>query len=455
MSPTPTPAPARTPAWLSTWMAASTALFFLLMLSAPSGYSMSGGLLFLGGIMIWLATSAVQRNRAIDAPDSSAAAWSGEDRVLCWLLLAFFLTNAVTVLWHGDSGKYLDQGIRYVLAIPILAGLRRARLRLDWLWAGLGLGLMGAAAVAWWQTSHIGIRRADGFLTSAIPFGDIALLMAFWCFMGAVLAGQRRRHAWAVFLLAGTLAGAYAFIASATRGGLVALPILVILAAAALLQPRRAHPLALRHTMMVAGGVAVVAAGAAAVMIALPSGQIAEGRYTHAMTEWRAYAQEGDARNNIGSRLEAWKSALISIPERPLLGWGHKEYDAQIQRLIEAERIHPFVATLANTHNNFIEVWLRQGSLGLIAFLALMITSFWYFCRRLRAPSLVVRVLACCGASLPAGFAAFGLTQVILGRNNGVMFFVLSLAILWAAMRQMEADARRSVTEAQSDRNRR
>jgi O-antigen ligase len=34
---------------------------------------------------------------------------------------------------------------------------------------------------------------------------------------------------------------------------------------------------------------------------------------------------------------------------------------------------------------------------------------------------------------------AYGLTQVILGRNNGVMFFLVSLAVLWAAVRSAEA----------------
>ncbi|WP_269499885.1 O-antigen ligase family protein [Castellaniella sp. S9] len=424
------PTPARTPAWLSTWMAASVAIFFLLMLSAPSGYSVGGGLLFLGGVAIWLAGTG-RRSGAADASAPPAAAWSGEDRTLCWLLLAFFLTNAAAVLWHADSGKYLDQGIRYALAIPVLLGLRRARLRLDWMWAGLALGLAGAAAVAWWQIGHIGVPRAEGFLTSAIPFGDIALVMAFWCLMGAILPAVHRRPAWAVFLLAGALAGIYAFIASATRGGLVAVPIFAVLAAVALLRRQYLRPLL--------GGCAVMVAGAAIVMTALPAGQIAEGRYASAVAEWQAYTRDGNAANNVGSRLEAWKSALISIPERPLLGWGHEEYDSHLQGLIETGRIHPFVGTLSNTHNNFIEIWLHQGTLGLFAFLALLITSCWYFCRRLQSPDLTVRVLACCGASLPAAFAAFGLTQVILGRNNGVMFFVLSLAILWAAMRQAEA----------------
>lgn len=425
--------PAPTPAWLSTWMAAGAAIFFLLMLSAPSGYSVGGGVLFVGGAAVWLATSSVGRNGATNGATPQAAPWSGEDRALCWLLLAVFLVNAVAVLWHGDSGKYLDQGTRYVLAIPILVGLRRARLRLDWLWAGLALGLAGAAAVAWWQTGHIGVLRAEGFLTSAIPFGDIALTMAFWCLMGAILAGMRRRPLWAAFLLAGALAGAYAFIASATRGGLVALPIFAVLAAVALWHRQFRKPLLL--------GCTALAAGMAIVMTIQPVSQIAEDRYASTVAEWQDYTRDGNAANNVGSRLEAWKSALISIPQRPLLGWGHEEYDGHLRHLIEAGRIHPYVATLSNTHNNFLEIWLHQGTLGLFAFLAMMITSFWYFCRRLRAPDLTVRVLACCGASLPAAFGAFGLTQVILGRNNGVMFFVLSLAILWAAMRQAEAQA--------------
>lgn len=430
----PTP-PATPPAWLSTWMSACAALSFLLMLSVPSGYSVGGGLLLLGGLAVWWTGRHPGRPHPAGMPDGRVAApWTTEDRTLCALLLAVFAVNALAVLWHGDSGKYLDQGVRYLLAIPILAGLRRVQLRLDWLAAGLALGLFATAGVAAWQTIGMGYERAMGFVTSAIPFGDMALTMAFWCLMGAALAAIQRRWTWAALLLAGALAGTYAMIASASRGSLVALPILAVLAAVALL--RRAH---LRPLM---AGIAILAAAAAIVLSALPTGHIAQSRYAAALDEWHAYSQRGVVtNNNVGSRLEAWKAALISIPERPLLGWGHAQYDNHLRELIGAGRIAPFVGTLANTHNQFIEIWLHQGSLGLIAFLALLIASFWYFCRRLRAPMPAVRVLACCGAALPAAFAAYGLTQVILGRNNGVMFFLVSLAVLWAAMRQAERDA--------------
>ncbi|WP_323017831.1 O-antigen ligase family protein [Castellaniella sp.] len=418
---------------LSIWMSASAALFFLLALSAPNGYSWGGGLLLLGGLATaWSRrgrwhTSSTDGHRAMPR---SCAPWTIQDRTLLLLLLAVFLINALAVVWHGDSGKYLDQGVRYLLAIPILWGLRRVQLRLDWLWIGLVLGCLGTAAVAWWQVHILAYDRAEGFVTSAIPFGDMALMMTFWCVLGAALSAIQRRRGWAAFLLIGALAGAYAFIAAATRGGLVAVPVLMVLAGWALIRRE--------HARQVLAGAALLVVAITLVVTLLPAGQVTERRVDEAFSEWHAYSQHADATNNVGARLEAWKAALISIPDRPLLGWEHADYQAQLQTLIQAGQVDPFVETLSNTHNQFIEIWLHQGTLGLMAFLALLIASFWYFAQRLRHADATVRILACCGASLPAGFAAFGLTQVILGRNNGVMFFLVSLAVWWAMMRQAE-----------------
>lgn len=431
MRPNPT-----SPAWLSTWMSASAALFFLLTLSAPSGYSLGSGLLLLGGGAVWW-TSRRTAPRVPHTLQSSlrahtvAAPWTTEDRVLCTLLLIVFAINALAVLWHGDPGKYLDQGIRYLLVIPILVGLRRVRLRLDWLVIGLTLGLFATAGVAAWQTLGQGIERATGFVTSAIPFSDMSLTLAFWSLMGATLAAIRQRWGWATLLLAGALAGIYAVVAAVTRGSLIALPILLILAGITLLS--RAH------LRLLLAGIAILSTAVALMLATLPIGQITGSRYADALDEWRAYNQQHKAASSVGARLDSWKAALISIPDRPVLGWGQAEYDTHLQNLITVGRIAPYTGTLANTHNQFLEVWLHQGTLGLSALLALLITSFWFFCRRLRSRVLTVRVLACCGAALPAAFSAYGLTQVILGRNNGVMFFLVSLVVLWAAMRQAEA----------------
>ncbi len=71
--------------------------------------------------------------------------------------------------------------------------------------------------------------------------------------MGAALAAIRRRWAWTALLMAGALAGTYAMLAAATRGSLVALPILAVLAAVALLRRARLRPL-LAGTAILGGG---------------------------------------------------------------------------------------------------------------------------------------------------------------------------------------------------------
>ncbi len=45
-------------------------------------------------------------------------------------------------------------------------------------------------------------------------------------------------------------------------------------------------------------------------------------------------------------------------------------------------------------------------------------------------------VLAGAGVSLLASFFMFGMTLVILGRNSGILFFLMTLCILWGGMRR-------------------
>ncbi|MER1940096.1 O-antigen ligase family protein [Castellaniella sp. FW104-16D08] len=403
-------------------MSTSIAMFYALALSLPSGYSYGAALLFLGVLY-----SLVRGRCDVTLP------YDRQDRILCLVLLSCFLVPLVAVLWHGDSMAFLDQPLRYVLVIPILIGLRRISIRLHWVWAGIAIGLVTTAGVAWWQVHDLKLPRATGFVTSAIPFSNLSLTMTFWAALGAYWAGSRGRFAWMGLMAVAALCGLYAVLASATRGSWIALPIMLVLPAIAVLRRR--------HLRRVFAASIVIIVAAMVVFATVPVGEMAAARYAGAVEEWDAYVIRDDATNNVGLRIEAWKAALLSIAERPLLGWGQQEYSTQLDHLIQSGRVDPAILVLANTHNNFIEVWLHQGSLGLLALLAMLISSFWFFCQRLRSTDLTVRVLACCGAGLPAAFACYGLTHYILGRNNGVMFFAISLAVLWALMRQAEQEA--------------
>ncbi|UHL63231.1 O-antigen ligase family protein [Paralcaligenes sp. KSB-10] len=403
--------------WLSRIASVGAFLFFALTLSAPSGYSYGTALLFLASVAF-----------LCRRPHLSLLA---EDKALAILFLAIFLISAFIFLLHGNPLKTLDQTSRYVLAIPVLFLLLRVPPSLSFVWGGLFVGGVTSVAITLWQRHWLGIARADGFVTSAIPYGDIALMIALLCIAGLFWACTLRRHAWlwCLALVLGALAGFYSFIASETRGGWLAVPPVVVLFFIAF---------ARKHNVKWTIHAIVTLLLVVGVVLSLAPDLGIKARYDEAVKEVQMYRNQQVSDTSVGARLGAWHLALAGISEKPLLGWSYKDYDAKLDRLAAEKKIDPFVSGLSNTHNNYLEVWLHQGLFGLLALLTLYFYAFWRFCRRLRHDGLMVRVLAVSGASLMVSFFMFGMTQVILGRNNGVLFFLLTLIIFWACMRHEE-----------------
>src|SRR3546814_16380551 len=87
---------------------------------------------------------------------------------------------------------------------------------------------------------------------------------------------------------------------------------------------------------------------------------------------------------------------------------------------------------MANTHNTYLEIWVFQGVIGVVLLIALLVTALTYFIRRLRSQDPGVQVAAVCGASLIVAYSVFSLSQVMLSRNNTLLFFLISLSVFWA-----------------------
>src|SRR5690606_4546282 len=113
-----------------------------------------------------------------------------------------------------------------------------------------------------------------------------------------------------------------------------------------------------------------------------------------------------------------WETVVGMIPEKPMLGWGEVGYRSELERLVETKKADPVVLKLANTHNNYLEIWVLHGLVGLLPILALFLSSFVMFCRRLRSSNPAARALALCGSSLIGAYGVFCLSQNMLCRNN-------------------------------------
>jgi O-antigen ligase len=341
-----------------------------------------------------------------------------------------FAVALLVFFYHGNRSRTLDGPSRYLLSIPILLLLLKAPPRLTYLWSGLIVGIIASAGVSFWQRYGLDLERAEGF-TNAIQFGDIAFVMGVLCLAGMFWASTQGQKAqrWRLALLLGVLAGICTLIASQTRGAWIALPPVILLFGIAFLTRQNLkRGIAICIALAVAAGV---------LFVAVPDNVLMRG-YESAMTDVNKYLQTGDATTSVGGRLAVWEAAYVNIPEHPFLGWSRAGYMDKLKSMVAQGKAPQRVVDLDNVHNNFLDTLLYQGIVGLLAHLALYLVPFWYFCKRLRSPDITVQTFAVSGASLLLSFFLFSMTQVIFGHNDGIMFFLVTLVVLWACMREAE-----------------
>lgn len=154
-----------------------------------------------------------------------------------FLLMGIFLGwYLVIVLCYfvGDRTdvgfKLLGRNLRLLFFIPAFIACRRYLRDTRFLWFGLALAPFGSLLYALWQfnLAH-GDIRASGAV-EVIPFGDLAIAMGFMA-LASFYVTRRPRRTWQ-YLLAGAalIAGTLTSILSGTRGGWIALPVLIVIA---------------------------------------------------------------------------------------------------------------------------------------------------------------------------------------------------------------------------------
>jgi O-antigen ligase len=391
-------------------------LFFALTFAVPSGYSY-GATLLLGGGLFYVAKR-------------PALSLSTEDKAIAGVLIAYFLVSLLSILYLQNNPKSLDQSVRSLLAVPILLWMLHTPYTIAALWSGVALGVSSSVGIAIWQLHGLGYDRAEGYL-NIIHFGNIALIFGVFCLGGLFWARTRGRKAWwwrAAFVL-GIACSLYSVVASGSRGSWVAIPPIALLFCVAFIERRNAW-----QSITAGAIVAVIVAG----LFLMPDSRL-KTRYDAAVSDIVLFMQKDEADTSIGARFVMWDGAIENIAKKPWLGWNEQAYADELKRMVTTGEVDEVALKFSdNLHNNYLQAWAFQGVPGLLALLALYLVPLVAFCRRLRDADITVRVLAFCGSSLVAGYVFFGLTQVILRRNNGIMFLLLSLVILWAAMRHAE-----------------
>ncbi len=112
-------------------------------------------------------------------------------------------------------------------------------------------------------------------------------------------------------------------------------------------------------------------------------------------------------------RFILWEAAIRANPN-PLFGVGTGDYKAILNQYYQAQGMTLFADESYNAHNEFIQLYFSNGIFGLLALCILI-------CRPLY---LSFKVQNSLGILIIFPFIIYGITEVFLGRFQGVVFFV-------------------------------
>jgi O-antigen ligase len=113
-------------------------------------------------------------------------------------------------------------------------------------------------------------------------------------------------------------------------------------------------------------------------------------------------------------RIELWKSAL-EANSNFLFGVGTGDYKNVMNQFYVEHHMNAYAAESYNAHNQYIQILFSNGIFGLIALLFILARPLY----------LSVRCQNILGALVFFPFLVYGMTEVFLGRFQGIVFFVL------------------------------
>ena len=350
---------------------------------------------------------------------------SADERLACWGFGAFTLAVLISLVETGfsrEAVRDLDVLLRPLWAIPILYLFIRVRMSVMLLWFGVALGaiVVGLDAVYEYMKADQYIR-AEG-ATSAITFGNTALLMGVLAAMGTPYFRKFGRPYLILPLLA-LILGLSASLLSGSRGGWLALPALIVLM---LWHFRRTG-----YKRVAIFAAVIISVGVGSVL-ALPQSGVMD-RVELAVSEYYGYMEDpiehGDT--SVGIRLALWRASWNMFTDQPIFGGGiGHSFNTYLREEVALGHVHPSLVEQTMPHNVYLDTLALQGVIGLAGLMGLWGALGVVFVRAARESELQLRMLGGAGLAILVAYSLYGLTDSVMGYGPPLVFFCLYTALI-------------------------
>lgn len=396
-------------------------VFFVFGCALANGYSVSYVLLVLASLFL------IFKLRKLDS-FYSMSRW---DWAL-FLSLAFmvFISYAVST-YYGESGRFYDRPSKILLGLLFVYCLRFIHFE-KWLFVlCIQLGAIVFGAFALQDIFMFHLERANGDMLE-IHFGNFALVWGLASLITLFyLNDLKPKGLYIVLGVFGFLLGLITSILSGSRGGWIYLPIGLLLVSLICIRPFKRSVFFLLTTSSI-------------LIIALFTFYQLNTNFQKRVdlmvnTVFTKATNTSTLDTSILSRLEMWRLSADMIEQRPLTGWGEVGYLDKMKSDYSKGLVSSNVYLHRHPHNEYINEFVKRGIFGLLALIAVYFVSFTYFLKRAvgkQHPSITLP--ASIGVIFVSGYMVFGLTQAVFSHNEGTMYWILGLGILWALTRHAE-----------------
>ncbi len=354
--------------------------------------------------------------------------WCDNRREYLWMVagMAVLLVGVLTSLVvHGIwKGSEVEKAVRFLtVGLILAAALRVPRHILAHATLGLLGGIWYAVINVAWLVLSTGERPATRQF-NAVTYGDLTLLFSMIAFLLLGLRITRfRRIEFALKLVSG-IAGVAAFLATQTRGGLLAIPFFLFIAM--LVQGRRMNRLKLLAAALLLGMAGLIVASDASMRQRIHLG----------VSEFDQCQVAHLSDTSVCIRLQLWSAAGHMIRSEPVFGVGGGDrFREELAKLADAKQVTPTVARdFGETHNDLLYFLATYGVLGGLGLVLLYIAPGGLFARRLRLDMTdrPTRLFAGAGLMICVGFAVFGITEMMFRDMRTASFYATWMACFLA-----------------------
>lgn len=341
-----------------------------------------------------------------------------------WPVLIALLVLALSLiglnLLHDERWGTYHLPVAILVSIPIFFALSSTKANPHSFWTGASAGALIAAAIAAYEIIFLNAERAGLLVHNPIPFGSVSMCLAAASVIGyqAQEKPWRLTNAWA---LAGMLAGVSAAVMSGSKGSLLALPVLVYV-----VHIKCIRPLELSRAGLFWGSLLVLT-----LLAWLSTDSFLASRLEEAFHGTRVWLETGNVvEESVGPRLELFHFALEAGMINPLTGIGRDGMIELMRSHSPTGSHHPVFDVFHTVHNEFLNIWVTKGLIGLFAMSAVYGWSLWYFAKLRQHATVHVQNIGLMGMSLCLMYLIFGLSEVALQLTFFRNFFLVTLVCL-------------------------